>query len=78
MSSLKKQKYGEGPDFSRKYTTAVRAVVGRVSDGVRTTVRTDKRIMNIFARMNNGSKLLTPLFIALASDLKTSTNRLWG
>jgi len=40
---LKNQKYGEGPDFSRKYTTAVRAVVGRVSDGVRTTVSTDLR-----------------------------------
>ena len=38
---MKKQKYGEGPDFSRKYTAAVRAVVGTVSDGVRTTVRTD-------------------------------------
>jgi len=38
---MKKRKYGEGPDFSCKYTPAVRAVVGRVSDGVRTTVRTD-------------------------------------
>ena len=39
---LKQRKYGEGPDFSCKYTPAVRAVVGRVSDGVRTTVRTDR------------------------------------
>jgi len=43
---LKKQKYGEGPDFSRKYKTAVRAVVGRVSDGVRTTVRTEPKLAN--------------------------------
>jgi len=33
------------PDFPRKYTAAVRAVVGRVSDGVRTTVRTDPCIL---------------------------------
>jgi len=59
---LKNEKYGEGPDFSRKYTTAVRAVVGRVSDGVRTTVRTDTLMMR--GSLSNKEEIARGIFMA--------------
>jgi len=45
------------PDLSCKYTPAVRAVVGRVSDGVRTTVRTDRHPFHLWIPVHTSLNL---------------------